>query len=97
MEFATETQKRQVITMSKFKVLEYSTTVVMYKIEANDRGDAIKKIEMGDLGTRVWHSFGKEEIIRKWYEAEDLGLKWRLANGRAKAVQTIGKATQSKT
>lgn len=66
--------------MPKFRVLEFETTLKVYKIETKDRNEAIRKIEMGDLITRVLACCGKDERIRRWYETEDLSLKWRLAN-----------------
>lgn len=72
--------------MSKFKVLEFETILKVYKMEAGDKNEAIKKIKMGDLTTRVLACCGKDERIRRWYETEDLSLKRRLASG--KKIQT---------
>ena len=72
--------------MPKFKVLEFETILTVYKIGAGDRGEAIKKIEMGDLTTRVLACCGKDKRIRRWYETENLSLKRRLSSG--KKIQT---------
>ena len=83
--------------MPNFKVLEFEIILTVYKIGADDSSEAIKKIKMGDLATRVLACCGKDERIRRWYETENLSLKRRLRSGKKIQTSLSNKFSKKRT